>query len=495
MPDSYEFDLLILGGTVIDGTKIPRYDADVGILGDTIAVIGDLSKARAPKVIDARGKIVAPGFIDAHTHDDQAILVEPQMTAKVSQGVTTVVTGNCGVSAAPLPLGAPLPMPLSLLDRDELRFAAFGAFLDSIRRSPPAVNVVPLVGHSSLRACTMTDMNRPATETEIDDMRSLLSDALDAGAFGLSTGLFYPTAKRALTSEVIEVGRALSSRNALYVTHMRDESDDVMTSLAETFQIGRELDVKVIISHHKVGNRRNHGRSAQTLAFIQKTMKQQAVCLDCYPYDAGSTMISTDPNLLDGRVLVVASDPHPECAGRDLGDIALEWGVSKEEAAQRLQPGSAIYFLLSETDVQRILEFPPTMIGSDGLPGTSKPHPRLWGTFPRVLGRYCRELGLFPLETAIWKMTGLTARNFGIENRGTISVGMAADLVVFDAGQVIDRADYDHPTRTAVGIEYVVANGQLTWKHGVHTEICPGRLLHPIRQDCAIGSGQRPSMT
>ena len=213
------------------------------------------------------------------------------------------------------------------------------------------------------------------------------------------------------------------------------------------------------------------------MPLIRETMKHQCVSLDCYPYAAGSTMIRTDRGMLDGRVLIASSDPHPGMAGRDLDDIAREWGVAKEEAARRLQPGSAIYFYMAEDDVQRILAFDETMIGSDGVPVDEKPHPRLWGTFPRVLGHYSRDVGLFPLETAVWKMTGLTARNFGLADRGTLKPGQAADIVVFDAATVRDTASYANPTLRAEGIHAVVVNGAITWRDGVHQGAHNGQVL------------------
>jgi N-acyl-D-amino-acid deacylase len=206
-------------------------------------------------------------------------------------------------------------------------------------------------------------------------------------------------------------------------------------------------------------------------------MKRQTVCLDCYPYTAGSTMIRTDRGMLEGRVLIASSVPHPECAGRDLHDIAAEWGVQPDEAARRLQPGSAIYFLMDEADVQRILAFDETMIGSDGIPIGEKPHPRLWGTFPRVLGHYSREVALFPLETAVWKMTGLTARNFGLADRGTIERGHGADLVLFDAATVHDAATYEEPEQPAQGIHTVVVNGVVAWQGGRHSGARSGQVL------------------
>ena len=471
-------DLIIRGGTVIDGTKAPRFDADVAVDQGRIAAIGDLAGYRGREEIGAGGRIVAPGFIDSHTHDDQAVLSQADMSFKVSQGVTTVIAGNCGISAAPLRPDMDLPMPLSLLEAPATgRFTSFRAYLDALRATPSAVNVAALVGHTTLRAVTMQDLDRPANEQEVAAMRALLDESLQAGAIGLSTGTFYPPAFAATTEEIIEVGRPLTGRQALYVTHMRDEADRVMESLDETFRIGRALDVPVVVSHHKVQNRPNFGRSTITLPFIREAMKHQCVGLDCYPYNAGSTMIRTDRGMLDGRVLIASSAPHPECAGRDLDDIARDWGVAKDEAARRLQPGSAIYFLMDENDVQRILAFEETMIGSDGIPVGQNPHPRLWGTFPRVLGHYSRDVGLFPLETAVWKMTGLTARNFGLAGRGTLQPGHHADIVVFDAAGIRDAASYEHSTVPAEGITCVIVNGALTWRDGRHSGARSGQVV------------------
>ncbi len=473
-----DYDLIIRGGTVIDGTKAPRFDADVGVRAGRIAAIGDLSAASAAQSVDATGRIVAPGFIDAHTHDDQAALTQPQMAFKISQGVTTVVAGNCGISAAPLRDDMDLPMPLSLIDSPPKdRFTTFAAYLDALRATPSSVNVAAMVGHSTLRAVTMADLDRPATADEIAAMRAHVEEAMAAGAIGMSTGTFYPPAVKATTEEIIAVGQPLTAHKALYVTHMRDESDRVMESLEETFRIGRELGIGVVVSHHKVQNTQNFGMSKTTLPFIQETMKHQCVSLDCYPYTAGSTMIRVDRGMLEARVLIASSVPHPEMAGRDLKDIAAEWGVDGTEAARRLQPGSAIYFLMDEDDVQRILAFDETMIGSDGIPVGEKPHPRLWGTFPRVLGHYSRDVGLFPLETAVWKMTGLTARNFGLAGRGTLKVGQHADVVVFDAATVRDAANYEEPTLPAVGIDAVIVNGAITWQGGAHSGARAGQVV------------------
>ncbi|NKE64225.1 D-aminoacylase [Ramlibacter sp. RBP-2] len=477
-------DLIIRGGTVIDGTKAPRFDADVAIDGGRIVAIGDTAGLQARATMAAEGCIVAPGFIDAHTHDDQAVLSRADMSFKVSQGVTTVVGGNCGISAAPLREGMDLPMPLSLLEAPATgRFTTFAAYLEALRAQPSSVNVAAMVGHTTLRAVTMAALDRPANATEIAAMRALVEEAMQAGAIGMSTGTFYPPATAASTEEIIEVGRPLTARKALYVTHMRDEGDRVLESLDETFRIGRALEIPVVVSHHKLQNTQNFGRSAQTLPFIREAMKHQCIGLDCYPYTAGSTMIRTDRGMLDGRVLIASSEPHPECAGRDLDDIARQWGVAKDEAARRLQPGSAIYFMMDEDDVQRIMAFEETMIGSDGIPVGDKPHPRLWGTFARVLGHYSRDVGLFPLETAVWKMTGLTARNFGLAGRGTLKVGHHADVVVFDATRVRDAANYETPTLPAQGIVSVIVNGAVTWQGGVHTGARHGQVLTRTPQE------------
>ncbi|MDB5816908.1 MAG: D-aminoacylase [Rhizobacter sp.] len=475
-----KLDMIIRGGTVIDGTKAPRFDADVGIVDGKIAFIGDLSTHEAATVIDATGKVVTPGFIDSHTHDDQAVLTLPDMSFKVSQGVTTVVAGNCGISLAPLAPDTPLPAPLNLLESregDGSRFETFASYMDAVRATPSSVNVAAMVGHTTLRSRTMSDLGRAANAVEVAHMQALVKEALAAGAVGLSTGTYYPPAFHATTEELIEVCRPLTGSGALYVTHMRDESDQVMDSLEEVFRIGSELDIPVVISHHKTSGAANFGRMAETLPRIKRAMECQCVALDCYPYNAGSTMLRTDRGMADNRILISSSEPHPEMVGRDLIDIAGEWSLSLDDAAARLQPASAIYFMMDENDVQSVLKFDETMVGSDGIPVGEKPHPRLWGTFPRVLGHYCRDLSLFPLETAVWKMTGLTARNFGLDGRGTLAIGQHADVVIFDAATIRDAADYVNPTQPAEGIDTVIVNGHVTWQHGAHSGARGGQVV------------------
>ncbi|MDR2326548.1 MAG: D-aminoacylase [Acidovorax sp.] len=474
-----KFDLLIVGGTVIDGTRRPGFVADLGVKNGRIAAIGDLQHCEAAQRIDAAGLVVAPGFIDSHTHDDQALLSTPDVPFKVSQGVTTVVIGNCGISSAPVVTDASLPAPLNLLDDGSERYPTFRAYLDALRRAPAAVNVVPLVGHTTLRVMAMPALDRTASDAEIAVMQQLLEEALSAGAFGMSTGPYYPPAAAATTQELIEVSRPLAPRKALYVTHMRNEADRCVEAIDETLEIGRTAGVPVLVSHHKLMRQANFGKSVQTLEKIQKAMGCQCVSLDCYPYTASSTMLHLDEERLQGRVVIASSASHPEMQGRDLQDIADGWGVSRVEASKRLQPASAIYHSMDEQDVQRILAFERTMVGSDGIPSSDRPHPRLWGTFPRVLGRYSRDVGLFPLETAVWKMTGLTAEVFGIEERGVLAPGMHADITLFDPATVKDLADYDNPTTPAAGIEAVYVNGALTYHRGQHSQARAGQLLTP----------------
>ena len=476
------FDLLIRNASIVDGTGRPRFNGDIGILGDRIVRIGDLSALQGELEIDLAGRIAAPGFIDSHTHDDRIMLSSPDMAPKVSQGVTTVIGGNCGVSLAPMPRPIPNPVtpPLNLLDDQGswFHFPTFASYLDELRANPPATNCAMLVGHTTLRVATLSDLSKPASSAEIAAMRELVLEAMQAGAIGVSTGLFYEPAIAAPTEEVIEVCSPLKQFKGLYCTHMRNEADRVIDSLEESFRIGREVGVPIVISHHKVTEQANHGRSTETLALIEKNMATQPICLDCYPYTAGSTILSVDRAASSARVIVSWSKPLPEYAGQDLTDIAKKMNCSQDEAVKRLLPAGAIYFKMDEADVQRILKFDQTMIGSDGLPHDASPHPRLWGSFPRVLGHYGRLLGLFPLETAVHKMTGLTAKNFGLKDRGVLREGAYADITLFDAETIDEAATYAAPIAPARGIEVVIVNGAMVWRDGQATGARPGRVLH-----------------
>ena len=317
-------------------------------------------------------------------------------------------------------------------------------------------------------------------------MRRLLAQSLEEGAIGFSTGLFYDINSGADADEVVALAELVAARGGIYATHLRDEFAGVADSLREAFDTGSRARVPVVVSHHKCAMPENWGRSRETLAMIAEAARRQPVSLDAYPYTAGSTIL--DPAKLrdDVRTLVTWSTPHPEMGGRDLADIARDWGCSAVEAARRLLPAGAIYFQMDEGDVRAILSFPLTMIGSDGLPHDSHPHPRLWGTFPRVLGHYARDLGLFSLEEAVHKMTGLTASRFGLAGRGLLREGHAADLVVFDPARIRDMATYEAPTEPAEGIAWVIVNGVVAWHPGADQVTRAGRLLSAPRQSVAI---------
>ena len=474
------YDLIIRNAVIVDGTRAPRFEGEIAIKAGRIARVGRLNGAKADREIDAGGNIASPGFIDAHTHDDRLLLSAPDMAAKVSQGVTTVVSGNCGVSLAPMVhrTGAVTP-PLDLLDNtgEWFRFPTFAAYFEELASRPAATNFAPMIGHTTLRVMSMDDVERPANASEIARMRSLAREAMVAGAIGVSTGTFYEPASAAPTAEIIEVCRPLSEFNGLYVTHMRNEAEKVIDSLDETFLIGRELGVQVVISHHKVAGLANHGRSIETLAHISKHMALQPIGMDCYPYCASSTILTWSRVGPASKVLVTWSKPHPEFSGMELAQVAAKMGVSQEEAVAKLLPAGAIYFAMDEKDVQRILKFDLTVVGSDGLPHDASPHPRLWGTFPRVLGHYSRDLGLFPLETAVHKMTGLTAATFGLADRGVIREGAFADITLFDAERVAEAATFAKPIQPALGIDTVIVNGDAVWREGKPTGARPGRRL------------------
>ena len=471
------FDLIIEGGELVDGSGAARVSADVGITGDRITAMGALAQAPARQRASAQGRVVAPGFIDVHTHDDR-LLLEPARGPhpKLSQGVTTVVTGNCGISFAPLVTVSP-PAPLNLLGTTGWRFERFADYLDALEHAQPAVNAACLVGHTTLRARHMKDLNRPATPEEAQHMAADLADALRSGAFGLSTGLYYPPARAADATEIIAVGAALTRADAVLTMHIRDEGDAITAALREALLIGKTLGIAAVLSHHKLVGTANHGRSVETLALIDEAAKTQSVCLDCYPYNASSTMLLPERVHQSSDVWVTWSQTEPGAAGRSLFELARERQQPPEDLARALQPAGAIYFAMDEADVSRILAHPLSMVGSDGLAHDVRPHPRLWGTFPRVLGRYVREQRLLSLETAIHKMTGLSARRFGLQERGVLAVGNFADLVIFDEHQVADRASYEDPTQVSTGIEAVYVNGRLACERGVTLDMHAGQVL------------------
>lgn len=472
------FDLIVRRGRIIDGTGGASYVADLAVRGDRIAQIGDLGDATAYQTVEADGKAVAPGFIDVHTHDDRLLLSDPDMSPKVSQGVTTVVVGNCGISLAPLITDSRPTPPLDLLgDAAVYKYPSFEAYLAELDRRPAATNAIALVGHQTLRVGVMDSLDRAASADEIEAMKARVTEAMQAGACGMSTGLFYPPARSAPTDEVAAVAEAVAPFGGIYATHLRNEGPRLEESVEEALEIGRRASIGVVLSHHKASGKAHHGKVARTLPRIAEAAKSQPVSLDVYPYNASSTVLLPDRLEDATKVLITWSEAMPEASGRDLGELAAEAGVSMVEMAERLLPAGAIYFAMSEDDVQQVLRFDGAMIGSDGLAAGPKPHPRLWGTFPRVLGHYSRDLGLMPLEEAVRRMTGLSASKFGLADRGLLKEGAFADLVIFDPVTVIDKATFEHPTTPAAGIEAVYVAGKPVWHPSGPTGELPGRAL------------------
>ena len=467
--------------TVIDGSGGDRFTADVAVSGSRISAVEpsiDVGNNQSSiQVIDATGLVLCPGFIDAHTHDDRAVLAYPDMTAKVSQGVTTVVTGNCGISIAPLADKAIVP-PLNLLgEQKEWNFPDFDSYAEALDKSPAAVNSLMLTGHSTLRVSAMESLDRSASRAELDIMCAMLDQNLRAGSAGFSTGLAYPPACNAPSTEVTELVAVLKDHHGIYTTHMRDEENGVVESVEETLQVCYETNVPTVISHHKACGKANWGRTRETIPLIAKARESHPVCCDVYPYTASSTVLLMNFIQRSEKVMITWSKSHPEFQTWDLNDIVKEMGCDLETAVERLQPAGAIYFQMSDADLEHVLSFEGAMIGSDGLPHDVHPHPRLWGTFPRVIGHYSRDKNLFSLEDAIHRMTGATAANFNIKQRGLVKPGYFADLVLFNPESIIDTATYENPESPSEGVDSVMVNGAFTFKQNQITDARPGNLL------------------
>jgi N-acyl-D-amino-acid deacylase len=472
------YDIVIRNGQVADGTGRTLFAADVALKGDRIAAVEPPGALSGDNEIDAAGKVVAPGFIDVHTHDDTALIDNPTMAMKASQGVTTVVCGNCGASAAPF-VRSDIGHFLSLIVKKKENVSkSFAEFAGKVEAAKPAINGAFLIGHSTLRMNALgDDLARQATASEVALMHDLLDQSLEQGAIGMSSGLFYPPAMAASTDEVAEVAKPLGKWGGVYTAHMRDEGDNILKSMDETFEIGRRAGAPVIVSHHKCSGRTNFGRMKETLPKFSEAMKSQEIAFDVYPYVAGSTILRKEMLDRAEKVLITWSDSVKDVSGRDLKEIARDMGCSIYDAADRLQPAGAIYFMMDEKDVQSAMAHPGAMIGSDGIPFDTHPHPRLWGTFPRVLGHYSRELKLFSLEDAVRRMTSYSARRFKLSGRGEVKPGFYADICVFDPATVIDTATFEKPISPAKGIDTVLCNGAIVWRDGKSGGGRGGRVL------------------
>ena len=500
-----QYDLIVSGGHVVDGAANPWFRADVGIDGDTIAAIGNLSGAAAKQRIDAHGLTVAPGFIDVHSHGRRGIFLVPTAENYLREGVTTFIEGPDGSSALPLP-----------------------PFFEKLKQTGISVNVGSFVGHGSIREAVVGLVNREATPAELERMRGLARQAMLDGALGLSTGLFYVPGNFAKTEEVIELGKVVGAMGGIHQSHMRDEGDHIEESVAETIRIGEEGHLPTQVTHHKVVGKRNWGKSEATLKLVEAARSRGVdVTIDQYPYTASSTglaallpqwsleggykstverldapdarariKLAIVGNLRDGRgggdaknVTVANCGWDASLAGKSLGDITRERGnaVTFEEVAETtmamMKRGncSMIYHAIGEEDVARIMRSPYTMIASDGdIPefGKASPHPRGYGTFARVLGVYVREQHVLSLEEAVHKMSGMPARRMSIGDRGLLRVGMKADVVVFDPATVADKAEFERPHQYSVGFEDVVVNGKAVLLKGVGTAARPGQVIY-----------------
>jgi N-acyl-D-aspartate/D-glutamate deacylase len=527
-------DLKIEGATVIDGTGTAGSRTDVGVRDERIVSIGDLSREHAGTTLQASGKVLAPGFIDMHSHSDWRLWANRRAESKVRQGVTTEVVGNCGFSPAPVTpefrddlRGFALYVPRGM----EFDWPSFGAYLRAFDAEGTALNVVHLVGHGTLRIGAMGFARRAPTEGELKHMQRSMTGAMEEGAWGLSTGLIYAPGSYSATEEIVAVARAAARYRGFYASHIRGEGATLLDAVGEAIRVGREAQMPVQVSHVKAAGRPNWGKVPQALALIDAARAEGLdVMADVYPYTASSTTLRTllpDWALEGGidamlkrladpgeraRVRAAVETPSAEsivnrvgwdnvmvsyCAkrkdaeGKRLSEIGRERGMDPIDAALEIivdEAGKAymILFQLGDADLRAALSHPHVMIGSDGSSlaptgplGEGKPHPRSYGTFPRVLGEYTREQRVLALPAAVHKMTGLPARRLGLRDRGVIREGARADLVVFDARRIADRATYEDPHRYPDGVEHVIVNGRFVIKHGEHTGSLPGKVLTP----------------
>ncbi len=531
------FDHVIENGLVVDGTGVPGHRADVGIIGKRIAAIGDLNAAQAARRLDATGLVVAPGFIDIHNHSDLALLADGRAESMIRQGVTTQVTGNCGLTPAPVHDAIRQDLQKTMVGPEYGRpwtWNTFGQFLDALRAVPVATHVAPLVGHGAIRAAAMGFADRKPTADELESMKRLAAEAMEAGAFGMSTGLVYPPGLYCDTEELIELSRVVARYRGLYASHMRGEANPVVESVKEVLRIAREAEIPAQISHHKAAGRENWGKVRITYGLIEEASRIHDVTFDIYPYTAGSANLSQlvppwahagGPEAMLMRLrdqgqrarilrdIVQGTPDWPNFFRVDWRDIRLAYihsprnrwmqGLSILEAAQRLgrdpvelaadlileddNRTTMVNFVMAEADVDFLLPKPESMIGSDGRSfspggpaGGGHPHPRSYGAFPRVLARYVREKRLLTLEEAIHKMTGKPARKLHLDRRGELREGHFADVVVFDAARIQDRATFEQPHQFADGIHWVMVDGHLTLDRGRLSNDLAGRVLAPM---------------
>jgi N-acyl-D-amino-acid deacylase len=499
------FDVVVAGGRIVDGSGNPWYYGDLGIRGDSIAAIGKLDNAATGRRIDVHGLIVAPGFIDIHTHARRGIFMDPAAQNYIRQGVTTLLEGPDGSSALPI-----------------------GKFLNDVGALHIAPNFGTFAGQGSIRDQVMGLVNRPATPDEIEKMRQVTRQAMLDGAFGVTTGLFYVPGNFTPTEEVIEIEKVAGAMGGMHHSHMREEASHVLDSVRETIRIGEEGGLPTQITHHKIIGKPNWGQSTETIKLVEAARARGVdVTIDQYPYTASSTgtaslipqwaqeggqkallerldapqqrakikevvieRIKLDRGAGDPANVVMANCSWDKTlAGKSLADITRARGreVNFENAAETLleiqHSGGcqAVYHAISEEDVERIMKYPFTMVGSDGeIPqfGVGAPHPRSYGTFVRVLGPYVRERHVITLEDAVHKMSGLPSQRLKLYDRGLIRPGMKADLAIFDPATVADTATFEKPHQYAAGVKYVLVNGKVVIDDEKLTAERPGRILY-----------------
>jgi N-acyl-D-amino-acid deacylase len=521
------FDLILRGGRVLDGTASPDFPADVAVENGKIVAVGSPGSAEAREVVDVSGLTVAPGFVDAHCHSDALPFAADPLPAKILQGVTTEVNGNCG--STPFPLA---PETAALLKQHHSGifsdlpwdWSRAGEYFDRLEQVGPVSNVAPLVGHGALRTAVVGFENRAPTDDELKQMQRLLDEALEDGAVGLSSGLIYAPGLYSRTPELVALASVMRGSGRPYCSHIRGETLTLFDAVGEAVTIGESAGVPVEVSHLKAAGRGNHGRAGDLLAVLEHGRERGVeVTGDAYPYDAGSTRMAallppwcheggreaeleclTDPakreriardfaqgiagweNLAGAggwdRVRISSVEHNQAYLGWSVQAIADEFGIDPVEALCRvlLEEGgrpTVVVTMMDEADVRTILAHPLVMIGSDAIITRGRPHPRTWGTYPRVLGHYARDVGLFSQAEAIRKMTSFPARKFGLLNRGLVRPGMWADLAVFDAATVVDRATPDDPEQAPTGLPHVLVNGQFAVRDGAYTGARAGKVL------------------
>ena len=483
-------DLTIRNVNILDGTGSAEFRADVEVEGGRIKSIGNAGPADTE--IDGEGKYLAPGFIDTHAHDDGAFFRHPGMEFKLAQGVTTVVSGNCGFSAVPLdPTRDMVAASGGILAGIEGDFNDLEGYFAAALNRNPAINNMMLVGHNTVRTLVMGSERRAPTADELAQMKAHVERAIAQGACGFSTGLIYRPGRWSETDEVIELASVANPYDALYTTHMRNEGDRLLEAVEETLLIGREADVHAHISHHKSAGKQNWGKINTSLEKVDRALASgQRVTLDVYPYTAGSGRMIEYFNLDNisrelAEVIRIASCPaFREYEGRMLVDIAGEKQIDITELVRDILTAPkgdrtiCIQFIIDESDIETNLAHKDMMVGSDGIPDLNgQPHPRLFGTFPRVLSHYVRERNILSLNEAVRRMTSLSAATFGLTDRGQIREGYWADLVLFDPDTIRDTATYDEPKREPEGIELVIVNGEIALQKGNHSGIGSGKML------------------